>query len=92
MECAPGTDFGGNFVQVGRTKAEAQFLQGPIDRVVGHRQAELVQARDQVASPPAHRAVDGRDRTLVQDACAVLWQTILHLPFESLHRRLENPS
>jgi hypothetical protein len=47
---------------------EAQFLQGAVDRVVRYREPELlVQSHDQIARPPAHYAMDGRDRALVHD-------------------------
>src|SRR3974390_3285236 len=49
---------------------KAQFLQGPVHRIVGNREAELlVQAHDQIAGPPAYHAVDGGDRSLIYDAC-----------------------
>ena len=45
---------------------KAQLLQGPINRVVRHREAEfLVQTHDQVASAPAHHTVDRRDRSFL---------------------------
>ena len=47
---------------------EAQVLQGAIDRVVRHREPELLmQPHDQIARPPANHAVDRRDRTLLHD-------------------------
>ncbi len=47
---------------------EAQVLQGAIDRVIRHREPKLLmQSHDQIARPPAHYAMDGRDRALVHD-------------------------
>ena len=47
---------------------EAQVLQGAIDGVVRHREPELVmQPHDQIAGPPAHHAVDRRDRAFVHE-------------------------
>ena len=47
---------------------EAQVIQGAIDGVVRHREPELLmQPHDQIAGPPAHHAVDRRDRALVYD-------------------------
>ena len=47
---------------------EAQVLQGAIDRVVRHREAELlVQPHDQIARPPAYYAVHRRDRALLHE-------------------------
>src|SRR5215203_6328912 len=47
---------------------EAQLLQGAVDRIIGHRDSELLmQLHDQIARPPAHHAVDCRDRTGLDD-------------------------
>src|SRR5262249_20189881 len=48
---------------------EAQGLEGAIDRIVRHRESELLmQPHDQIARPPAHHAMDRRDRTLLYDS------------------------
>ena len=48
---------------------EAQVLENSIDRVVRHREPKLlVQPHDQIARPPAHHAVDRRDRAFFHDA------------------------
>jgi hypothetical protein len=47
---------------------ETQVLQSAIDRVVRHRERKLlVQPHDQIARPPAHHAVDCRNRPLRHD-------------------------
>src|SRR5262249_39586983 len=46
-----------------------QVLEDAIDRIVRHRKSELlIQPRDEIARPPAHHAMDRRDRTLLYDA------------------------
>jgi hypothetical protein len=48
---------------------EAQLLEGAIDRIVRHRESELlIQPHNQIARPPAHYAMDRRDRTLFYDS------------------------
>src|SRR5215831_2630765 len=48
---------------------EAQLLEGAIDRIVRHRESELlIQSHDEIARPPAHHAMDRRDRTLIYDS------------------------
>src|SRR5262249_35045269 len=48
---------------------EAQVLEGAIDRIVRHRESKLlIQPHDQIARPPAHHAMDRRDRTLLYDS------------------------
>src|SRR5262249_35092565 len=47
---------------------EAQVLEGAIDRIVRHRESDiLIPPHDQIAGPPAHHAMDRRDRTLIYD-------------------------
>src|SRR6516164_1912073 len=48
---------------------EAQGLEGAIDRIVRHREPELlIQPHDQIARPPAHHAMDRSDWALLYDA------------------------
>src|SRR2546425_12019835 len=48
---------------------EAQLLEGAIDRIVRHRESELlIQPHDEIARPPAHHAMDRRDRTLLYES------------------------
>jgi hypothetical protein len=48
---------------------EAQVLQGTVDRIVRDRDAKLlVQPHDQIAGPPAHNAIDRRDRACLHEA------------------------
>src|SRR5947208_13720843 len=48
---------------------EAHGLEGTIDRIVRYRQPELlIQPHDEIARPPAHHAMDRRDRTLLYDS------------------------
>src|SRR6266576_187371 len=48
---------------------EAQCLKSAIDHVVRHRESELlIQPHDEIARPPAHHAMDRRDRTLLYDS------------------------
>ena len=54
----PGTDM-----------REAQVLQAAIDRIVRDRDAELlVEPHDQIAGPPAHDAIECRDRAVFHKA------------------------
>ena len=47
---------------------EAQVLQGAVDRIVGNRDAKLlVEAHDQITGPPAHDAIDRRDRPFLNE-------------------------
>jgi hypothetical protein len=47
---------------------EAQGLQGAVDRIVRNRDAKLlVDAHDQIAGPPAHDAIDRRDRPFLHE-------------------------
>src|SRR4030095_9190937 len=48
---------------------EAQLLEGAIDRIVRDCEPELlIQPHDEIARPPAHHAMDHRDRTLLYDS------------------------
>jgi hypothetical protein len=48
---------------------EAQVLQGPVDRIVRYRDAELlVEPHDQIAGTPAYDAVHCRYRAFFHDA------------------------
>src|SRR5262245_1388769 len=48
---------------------EAQGLEGAIDCIVRYREPELLmQPHDEIARPPAHHAMDRRDRTLIYDS------------------------
>src|SRR5262249_1891769 len=59
----------GLIIRPGAHMREAQLLEGAIDRVVRHRESELlIQPRDEIARPPAHHAMARRDRTLLYDA------------------------
>ena len=53
---------------------KTQFLEGPINRGIRYRQTELsVQLLDQVAGPPAHHAINRRDRSLVGETSEKLF-------------------
>jgi hypothetical protein len=53
----------------GADMREAQALQAAIDRIVRDRDAELlVEPHDQIAGPPAHDAIDRRDRAVFHEA------------------------
>src|SRR5271155_1007009 len=50
----------------GAEMCEAEVFQSTIDRIVRHRDAELLmQPHDQIAGSPAHHAMDGRDRAFI---------------------------
>src|SRR2546421_8458004 len=68
----------------GANMREAQLLEGAIDRIVRHRESELlVQPHDEIARPPAHHAMDA----ITTDRLVMLKKTSRgcnHLPCRKL--------
>ena len=65
---------------------KTQFLERPVNRGIRYRQTELsVQLLDQVAGPPAHHAINRRDRPLVDETSEKLF--VLGVEFARRSRR-----